>query len=175
MYIMVVGQSPTSGVGYWTWGGVLMFPGALAFQVNRITAFEREVVHLHFPKSGAFINYLRRPNRMILTAAASNKDSRAHPTLMYGNFDYWFLSGLRGHQLIGEAPVDADTNDNGQVSIGEAYNFTLAKPGGVTPYGEAIPPISAQQPQFEDNNAPPSRWGTLPGAGEGALGVNTYL
>ena len=180
MYILVVGQGAAPGAvsgaptAYWTWPGVAMTPGSFAFQVNRIAAYQRMTIHMNQSLSGAFINYLRRPNRIIVTAAAANRDAYAHPTLTYGNFNYWFLSGLRGHELIGEAPVDADTNDNGQVSIGEGYNYTLNKPGGPCP-GGVIPPMTMQQPQFEDNNMAPSRWGNLPGAGDGVIGLATYL
>ncbi|MCX6374459.1 MAG: hypothetical protein NTU88_00210, partial [Armatimonadetes bacterium] len=91
-----------------------------------------------------------------------------------GNFNYWYLSALQGSELLGGRSVRADTNGDRTVSIAEAYNFTLDKPGGMSA-GGTIPPISAQMPQFEDNNAPPSRFGPLPGAGEGLVGAVTYL
>lgn len=180
MYIMVVGQGAAPGsiagqpTAYWTWMNLPMTPPMFAIQVNRIVSYQRMVIHMNQSFSGAFINFLRRPNRVIITAAAPFKDSYAHPSLMYGNFDYWYLSGLRGHLLLGEAPVNADSNGNGQVSLAEAYNFTLPRPGGPSPVG-MIPPISMQMPQFEDNNAPPSRYGPLPGAGEGIIGGVTNL
>jgi hypothetical protein len=48
------------------------------------------------------------------------------------------------------------------------------RPGGPSAIG-MIPPIAAQMPQFEDNNAPPSRFGPVPAAGEGLVGAATYL
>ena len=176
MYILVVGQSALPGQPtiYRTWPGIPMTPTALALQVNRIATYQRMIVHLHFPFCAAFIPNLRRPNRVIVAAAATNRETWPHPSLMYGNFDYWYISALRGHRILGEAPVDADTNNNGQVSIAEAYNFTLPCPGGPSGIG-IVPPIAAQMPMFEDNNAPPSRFGPLPGAGEGLVGLVTYL
>lgn len=180
LYIFVVGQGALPGsvaggpTAYWTWPGMPMTPSAFAAQVNRITTAKRIIVHMNQSFSGAFIPYLMRPNRIIITAAAANKDSWAHPSLYYGNFDYWYLSALRGHLLFGEAPVDADTNDNGQVSLAEGYNYTLSKPGGPSA-GGMIPPIAAQMPMFEDTGTPPSRFGILPGAGEGLVGTVTYL
>jgi len=176
MYILVVGQGPLQGQPpiYWTWPGMAMTPVMLASQVNRIATYQRMIVHLHYPWCGAFIQYLRRPNRVIVAAAAANKETWPHPSLNYGNFDYWYISALRGHLLFGEVPVNADTNGNGQVSIAEAYNFTLPRPGGPSAIG-MVPPIAAQMPQFEDNNAPPSRFGPVPAAGEGLVGAVTYL
>ena len=175
MYIMVVGQGDqvsTSKV-YWLWMNTPMYPGAFAMQVNRITTYNRMVIHLHHPYSGAFIPSLTRPKRVIVTAARADRSTYCHPSHLYGNFNYWYLSALRGHLLLGEAPVDADTNNNGQVSIGEAYNFTLPRPGG--PAGSGIPPILYQMPQFEDTGTPPSRYGHLPTYGEGLVGLVTHL
>ena len=180
MYILVVGQGalpgsiPGAPTAYWTWANIPMTPAAFAMQVNRITACQRMIIHMNQSFSGAFIPYLMRPNRIIITAAAANRSSYAHPSLVYGNFNYWYLSALRGHLLFGEAPVNADSNGNGQVSLAEAYNFTLPRPGGPSAVG-MIPAISAQMPMFEDSGAPPSRFGMLPGAGEGMVGVVTYL
>ena len=173
-YLLVCGQgSPAAGstpTVYWAWPGAPVTPGALAAQVNRIASYKKMVIHMTQSYSGGFIPYLKNPKRVIITAAAAYRSAFSHPSYLYGNFDYWYLSALRGHLLLGGASVDADTNDNGKVSIAEAYNFTLFRPGG----GD-IPPISAQMAMCEDNGALPSRFGPLPGAGEGLLAAATYL
>ena len=124
--------------------------------------------------SGCFTPILTRPKRIIVTAAACSKISYAHPSLAYGNFNYWYISGIRGKSLFGDAPLDADINNDGKVSTSEAYNFTLNKPGGASAAGP-IPPVSTQMPQFEDNGTPPSRFGMLPAAGEGYIGMTDFL
>jgi len=172
MYVLVVGQGNSPSI-YWTWPGVAITPSVFANQVNRITTCRRMTIHMNQSYSGGFIPILKRPNRVIVTASAWNRGSWAHPSLYYGNFDYWYISALRGHLLFGEAPVSADTNSDGKVSIAEAYNFTLPRPGG--PGSPPIPPIANQMPQFEDNGTAPSRFGTVPFAGEGLLGAATYL
>jgi hypothetical protein len=179
MYILVVGQGAPPGsipgqpTAYWTWLGIPMTPAAFAIQVNRIATYQRMVIHMNQSFSGGFIPYLMRPDRIIITAAAAHSQSWAHPSLYYGNFNYWYLSALRGHLLFSEAPVNADANGNGRVSLAEAYNYTLPRPGG--PGSPPIPPISSQMPMFEDTGGPPARYGHLPGAGEGLVGIVTYL
>jgi len=106
----------------------------------------------------------------MITSARADRDAYRHPSYLYGYFNYSYLSAPAGHGLLGNAAVDADTNDNAHVSITEAYDYTLPRLGG---YG--TPPIAAQMPQFEDNGTRPSRYGPLPGAGEGLVGVVTYL
>lgn len=183
LYIFVCGQGDKAAPGmagpthvYWAWGKGPLSPAAFAYQVKRITTYKRMVIHMTQAYSGGFITQpLRGPKRVIVTSASADVLSWAHPSLSYGNFNYWYLSALAGRLLIGGAPVNADANGDGQVSIAEAYNFTLPRPGGTTAAGFAIPPISDQMPQVEDNGAPPSRFGPLPGAGEGFLAAQTRL
>jgi hypothetical protein len=180
-YLMVSGQGLTpSGAApasaYLPWLGAPITPPMFAAQVNRITTYKRMVIEMGQSYGGAFIPSLRTPKRVVITAAAANRDSWAHPSLMYDNFECWYLSALASHFLLSGAALSADANHNGRVSMAEAYNFALPRPGGATtPPNPPIPPISAQMPQFEDTGTPPSRWGPVPGAGEGALGADTNL
>lgn len=168
MLIMFAGQgSPPDVAGpttvYWLWPGTPLTPAALAAQLNRITAYKRMTILMGQSFSGGFTPALTRPNRIIATSAAANKQAFTHPSYYFGNFYYWCMSGLLGKQLLGGAAVNADAN-NGRVSMAEMYNFALPRPG-----------IGVQAPQFEDSGAPPSRFGTLPGAGEGVKGLEAYL
>jgi len=179
-YLMVSGQGLTpSGAApasaYFPWLGAPIPPPMFAAQVNRIMSYKRMVVEMGQSFSGAFIPYLRNPKRVVITASAANRDSWAHPSLMYDNFECWYLSALASHFLLGGAALSADANHNGRVSTTEAYDFALPRPGGPSAGGTTIPPIAAQMPQFEDTGTPPSRWGPVPAAGEGILGADTSL
>jgi len=180
-YLMVSGQGLTpSGAApasaYLPWLSAPIMPPTFAAQVNRIASYKRMVIEMGQSYSGAFIPFLRTPKRVVITAAAANRDSWAHPSLIYDNFECWYLSALASHFLLGGAALSADANHNGYVSMAEAYSFALPRPGGVTtPPNPPIPPISAQMPQFEDTGTPPSRWGPVPAAGEGVLGAGTNL
>ena len=173
LYIFVAGQGAPPGTisgsttAYWAWPGTPMTPAMFAAQVNRITAYKEITIHMNQSFSGGFIPLLSKPKRVILTSSAATKEAFAHPSLLMGNFSLWCLSAYHGHFLLSGTPVNADLNGNGNVSIAEAYNFALGKPGA--------PPISMQMPQFEDTGTPPSRFGTVPGGGEGAFGVVTHL
>ena len=175
LYIMIVGQcAPPGDIGptpmYWTWPGMPMSPSALAIQVNKIATCKQMTIQMGQAFSGAFIPLLMKPNRVIIASSAAYKDSYCHPSYLLDNFEYWYMSALVGHQVIGGAPLNADANGSGQVSLGEAYNYTLPRPGGA-----GIPAIAWQMPQFEDTGTPPSRFGAVPGAGEGLVGAVTYL
>lgn len=177
LYILVCGQGASPGqiapTAYWTWPDVPMRPNLFAAEVNRITDYARMVIHMNQSYSGGFISALRDPKRIIVTAAAENRDAYCHASYLHGNFNFWYLSALAGQRLLGGPVVDADVNDDGHVSIAEAYNFTLPRPGwaGIP----AIPPIFAQRPQVEDTGTAPSYWGPLPASGEGAISAATHL
>ena len=177
LYIFMAGLGAPIGsvsggpTAFWLWN-YPMTPTLFAGQVNRIINYKRIVVHMNQAYCGYFIAPLTRPKRIIVTTAAPNKNSYAHPSLAFNNFNYWYLSALRGKMLIGDAPVNYDTNHDGKVSLAEAYNFTLGKPGSSA---QGIPPINSQMPQFEDNGAVPSRFGPLPSGSEGIVGMTDTL
>ncbi|MHB1458435.1 MAG: caspase family protein [Armatimonadota bacterium] len=171
-YIFVAGQGAPPGTVagttvYWTWVNAPMTPMMFASQVNRILTYKEMTIQMSQSFSGGFIPVLARPKRVIITSSASNKEAYAHPSFLMGNFSLWSLSAYHGHFLLNGGAINADSNSNGNVSVAEAYNFSLGKPG--------IIPINAQMPQFEDNGVPPSRFGHIPVAGEGALGMVTNL
>lgn len=178
LYIFMAGLGANIGTvsggptAFWLWGNYPMTPTMFAAQVNRIINYERIVVHMNQAFCGYFIPPLTRPKRIIVTTAAFNKNSYAHPSLYFNNFNYWYLSALRGKLLLGDAPINYDTNHDGKVSLAEAYNFTLGKPGSAA---QEIPNINLQMPQFEDNGTPPSRFGPLPYGGEGNVGISDTL
>jgi hypothetical protein len=171
MLVFVSGMSgPPGSAGptpvLWGWGWQPISPMGFATQVNRIANYREMTIHLSSAFGGAFIPSLIRPKRIIITAASATKDAYCDPTYTFTNFNLWYMSALVGHHLIYSTAMSADTNGNGKISKTEAYNFTLPRPGLI--------PISAQQPQYEDNGALPSRWGPVPSGTEGAVGANSY-
>lgn len=165
------GSVPGAPTAFWLLN-YPMTPTMFAGQVNRIINYKRIVVHMNQAYCGYFIPSLTRPKRIIVTTAAANKNSYAHPSLSFNNFNYWYLSALRGKMLIGDVPVNFDINHDGKVSLAEAYNFTLGKPGSSA---QGISPIDYQMPQFEDNGTVPSRFGPLPSGSEGIAGMSNTL
>lgn len=171
VFIMVSGQNSPPGdvattTAYWTWQNVPVTPNQFAYQVNKITKYKQMYIFIHPSYSGGFIPYLKKDDRVIITSAAANRSAYAHPSYYYGNFNYWYLSALTGHVLLGGSAVNADANSNGKVSLTEAYNFTLPRTG--------LAPITYQVPQFEDNGVLPSHFGTMPTGGDGLIGKDSY-
>ena len=175
LYIMVTGQGSRVGAGavsqYYLWNGMPIPPFVFAHQVDRIKDYRRMVIQMNQSYSGGFIPALRNPRRVIITAAAADREAYCHPTHAYGNFSYWYLSGLAGHQLGTESPWDADADRDGHVSVVEAYNQVLSAPHfvGRATLGEW------QLPQLEDTGTEPSQSRILPADGEGILAAAIYM
>jgi hypothetical protein len=112
--------------------------------------------------SGGFIYDLRGNNRVIVSAA--NEIEVSYGGAKYDEFAMLFAAALVGFHLETGAAVDADTDNNGKVSILEA--FLYAK--GADPHPE--------HPQFEDNGdgipvGTPNTGGTI----DGAYGATIYF
>ena len=76
--------------------------------------------------SGGMIDDLEATGRVIATAARYDESSWAMgPCYIYDTFVYWWTSAV-GWETPSGTPVDADTNDDGMVSMHEAFNFALA-------------------------------------------------
>jgi hypothetical protein len=180
LYIFVVGQAGLIGAGqstpvYWGWGRQAISPPMFAAQVDRIANYQQMTIQMSQAYSGAFIPLLTKPKRIIITAGSATAVTYAHPSCLYGHFNYWYLSALRRKLLIGDEEFIVDANSNGFISKTEAYNTTLTRPGAGGWLG--IPSIASQRPQFEDNGVTPSHYGPMPSAvsgGDGLIGANSY-
>ena len=106
--------------------------------------------------SGGLVWDLSGGNRVI--CAATMED-----TVSYGDlFIRGFIAALHGEDEFG-APVDADSDSNGAVSMLEAFNYAASHDF----YDEI--------PQYDDNGDGVSHPTPLPAGGDGVLGANTYL
>lgn len=147
---------------FFLWQNFFMTDDMFAAQVNRITSYGKMIIVLNQSYSGGFINELSRPRRVIMASSSPTQTAMSHPSLYFGHMNYWMLSSFFGHQLLGGAPLNADANGNGQVSVLEAYNMARVR---------VVPQVT----NYDDNGWPPGRMGPVPGGGEGALGAATYL
>jgi hypothetical protein len=100
---------------------------------NQIDYQHRAVV-MQQCNSGGFIDNLMNDTTVILTAAncyESAYEANEHEycnghTMHHGEFNYWYMSAMRGHKpLPGAEPVDEDRNGDGKVSFWESFQYTL--------------------------------------------------
>ncbi len=97
--------------------------------------YKHRAVDMQQCNSGGFIDDLENTTTVISTAAdcAENAyqadetdDCEGVTTTKYGEWNYWWMSAMRGHKpWPGEEPVDADVNDDGKVSFLEAHNYAV--------------------------------------------------
>lgn len=105
--------------------------------------------------SGGFIEDLSKPSRIIMSATTEEDFSR-------GNiFVRGFTAALRGEDFS-SIPLNADSDDNGKVSMVEAFNYAAEHDG-------------FEIPQYDDNGDKISHTFPIPSGGDGYLGIKTYL
>lgn len=94
----------------------------VAFWLNSIT-YSEIIIVMEQCYSGKFIEYLSAPNRVIMTACSEYQSSYSCDS--EGNWDefvYHFMCAVSGVAWNGdEVIINADFNDNGYVSMREAY------------------------------------------------------
>ncbi|MBD3406993.1 MAG: hypothetical protein GF411_12820 [Candidatus Lokiarchaeota archaeon] len=77
--------------------------------------------------SGKFIEYISAPERVILTACGDDEGSAGCDTEgQWDEFVYHFMSGLIGWHLNGDGACDADFNQDGDISMREAFVYAAA-------------------------------------------------
>jgi len=92
-----------------------------AAQVDKVDA-GKIIITMDQCYAGGFIDDLQAENCVISTASDYDEPSYARTDLLYDEFVYHWISAVTG-QTPGEEPVDADYNDNGIVSIEEAFVY----------------------------------------------------
>ena len=82
----------------------------------------------------------------------------------YGEFNYWYFSALTGHKPDDEkSKIVADANNDGAISVTEAYNFARAN--------DSRPETS----YFEDNGLLLPHSGDVPSGGDGDRSAKILL
>lgn len=72
--------------------------------------------------SGGFVSPLNKVGRVITTACEADELSWAHTGLFYDEFVYYWTAAVYGEDPYGN-PVNADSNNDGYVTMAEAYNY----------------------------------------------------
>jgi len=117
---------------------------------------DRTLIFLEPCFSGGFIWDLSRNNRIICTAAVEEDSS-------WGNvFVRGFTSALHGSDIEG-TPVNADANNDGKISVVEAFNYAAEND------------YTADIPQYDDNGDKNGHTYPIPNGGDGNLGSVTFL
>lgn len=132
-----------------------IYDDELAAQVDKLSAAKVTVAALPC-FSGGLVDDLSLPSRVICTATIEEAVS-------WGNvFIRGFVAALHKRDQYGN-PVNADTNENGYVSMLEAFNYAASND-----YYDEIP-------QYDDNGDDVSHTDPVPAGGDGSLGSETYL
>jgi len=114
--------------------------------------------------SGNFISQISGTNRVIMTACSASEVSFGCDTEgAYDEFVYHFMNAVHFQTPAGTA-VDADTDDNGSVSMVEAFN-----------YASNHDSWTAEHPHYDDNGDGTGHMATIPNGGDGTPGSTTYI
>jgi hypothetical protein len=98
-----------------------------ATEVNKINAGQITIV-MGQCYSGGFIDDLTMPNRIISTACDYDETSCGMDYYSYDEFVFHWISAVAGEDPY-ENPVDADDNNDGFVSMLEAFSYAEANDG----------------------------------------------
>lgn len=109
--------------------------------------------------SGGFVDDLSAPRRVIVTATEEETESWGADVDFFVEL---FTDALHRQTRYG-VPVNADSNENGHISIREAFNYAAQHDD------------REEIPQYDDNGDGVSHPYPIPEGGEGNLGPKTYL
>lgn len=142
------------------WGMTGYYDDWLNTRLNAIN-FTKAIIILDLCFSGGFTWDCSRDNRIIMTASTELQSAFDHPDAPNGDFTYNLFAAFA--QL---SWVNADEDNNGMISVAEAFNFAAAVS------------ISAQTPTYDDNGDGVPHYSNIPNGGmvedEGRNGL-TYL
>lgn len=145
------------------WNQVLMTDDEFAAEMNKIQAYDKIIMQMKQCFSGGMIDDATKPNRIIMSSSSATQVSYGRMANDYGEFTFWYFSALTGNKPDGTGAVNADANNDGKVSIMEAWNFARSHD------------TAPETPFYEDNGVKPGHSGAMPAGGEGVIGAATYL
>jgi hypothetical protein len=114
------------------WENVIMEDYEFAAEVNKVNAAQTINILITPCSSGGFIDDLAGNNRVITTSCKANENTHSMSQKDYGEFAYYWASAIAGHAPDDTVPVNADNNQDGIISMKEAYLY--AKIHDTQPY-----------------------------------------
>jgi hypothetical protein len=145
------------------WGGSI-FDDAFHTILSNLN-YDRMIIVMEQCYSGGLIADMAQggSNRIIMSAAGEYEPSWSMPPSNdYDEFSFHFTSAINGSDPDGKT-VDADTDNDGEVSMVEAFNYAIQKD------------TASETSWYEDSGDGIPHSGSMPGGGEGTLGSNTSL
>ena len=133
----------------------------LAHYLN-LLKYNKMLIVLEQCFSGGFLADLRGTKRVIVSASSEYEFSWGGGPGNHDIFSYHFTSALAGQTHDGTA-VNADTDNNGKVSVLEAFNYAVQND------------TAAENPFYEDSNDGRGHHGAFPKDGDGNFGSSFYL
>lgn len=113
--------TPTGDVQLWLWGGETLTAPQLATLLSPLQPASLCILMAQC-YAGAFVNYLQGEGRVVTAACAADELSWACPDRPYDEFVYHWTCAVARHDEKGN-PIDADYNDDGRVTMDEAYRY----------------------------------------------------
>lgn len=152
--------------GLYLWNETIMYDDEFADLLTPLEGhYQNLIVVMTQCFSGGFINDLSHANRIILTSCSSLEPAWAADSegpLNYNEFFYHFFSAINRRTPEGRF-VDADTDDNGLISILEAFNYASNHDS------------RHETPLYDDNGDGVGVPAPVPQGGDGSKGATTYL
>jgi hypothetical protein len=143
-------------------GGGTVLDDDLAGIVSDLT-FDRMIVLTGTCFGGGLIHDMAQGgDRILMSSAGEHEFSWSREDLNFCEFSFNFTSAIMGRDPDGN-PVDADVNDDGDVTMVEAFNYARS---------HATAP---ETPWYEDSGDGIPHSGAMPAQGEGLLGSATSL
>jgi len=105
--------------------GETMRDDEFATELNKVDA-GKVTITMGQCNSGGFIDDLAGENRVISTACLANENSFSMPDMTYDEYVYHWISAISGETPEG-GMVNADFNNDGWVSIREAFDYAEAE------------------------------------------------
>lgn len=107
------------------WNNEIIYDYEFSNLLNSIKANTINIV-MEQCYSGGFIDDLKKDSRVIATACKSDEVSYATSDRTYNEFVYHWISAVTGKMPNG-TKVNADTNNDGIISMSEAFNYARSK------------------------------------------------
>ena len=105
----------------WLWNDEKMEDYALALLLRLFNVASMNIL-MGQCYSGGFMEELAREGRVMSTSCCGNEQSWASPNHKYDEFVYHWICAINGADETGH-PVNADADNNGEVSMAEAFEY----------------------------------------------------